>query len=78
MGHQWVHCMIGCMIQTFNDWIIRQHKVHEGMRDVISSDKSDRIKDLEREVKALRKANEMLKRVSAFFAQAELNRRLKS
>jgi transposase-like protein len=48
------------------------------MRDGISSDERARIKDLEREVKELRKANEILKLASAFFSQAELDRRLKS
>jgi transposase len=52
--------------------------VDEGMRDGVSSDERARIKDLEREVKELRKANEILKLASAFFAQAELDRRLKS
>jgi transposase-like protein len=51
--------------------------VDEGMRDGVSSDERARIKDLEREVKELRKANEILKLASAFFAQAELDRRLK-
>jgi transposase-like protein len=63
--------------QTLNDWV-RQYEVDEGMRDGISSDERARIKDLEREVKELRKANEILKLASAFFAQAELDRRLKS
>ncbi len=48
------------------------------MRDGISSDERARIKDLEREVIELRKANEILKLGSAFFAQAEQGRRLKS
>ena len=68
---------IGCVPQTLNDWV-RQHEVDEGMRDGISSDERARIKDLEREVKELRKANEILKLASAFIAQAELDRRLKS
>jgi len=68
---------IGCVPQTLNDWV-RQHEVDEGMRDGISSDERARIKDLEREVKELRKANEILKLASAFFAQADLDRRLKS
>ena len=68
---------IGCVPQTLNDWV-RQHEVDEGMRDGVSSDERARIKDLEREVKELRKANEILKLASAFFAQAELDRRLKS
>ena len=61
------------MPQTLNDWV-RQHEVDEG----ISSDERARIKDLEREVKELRKANEILKLASAFFAQAERGRRRKS
>ncbi len=48
------------------------------MRDGVTSEESDRIKALEREVKELRRANEILKLASAFFAQAELDRRLKS
>ena len=68
---------IGCVPQTLHDWV-RQHEVDEGMRVGISSDERARIKDLEREVKELRKANEILKLASAFFAQAELDRRLKS
>ena len=48
------------------------------MHDSVSSDERARIKDLMREVKELRKANEILVLASAFFAQAELNRRLKS
>jgi transposase-like protein len=63
---------IGCVPQTLNDWV-RQHEVDEGMRDGVSSDERARIKDLEREVKELRKANEILKLASAFFAQAELD-----
>ena len=48
------------------------------MRDGVSSVERARIKDLEREVKELRKANEILKLASVFFAQAEQGRRLKS
>ena len=44
----------------------------------MSTTEAQRIKDLEREVKELRRANEILKLASAFFAQAELDRRLKS
>jgi transposase len=43
----------------------------------VTTDEAQRIKDLEREVKELRRANEILKLASAFFAQAELDRRLK-
>ena len=48
------------------------------MRDGVSTAEAQRIKDLEREVRELRKANEILKLASAFFAQAELDRRIKS
>ncbi len=48
-----------------------------GARDGVTTAESDRIKDLEREVKERRRANEILKLASAFFAQAELDRRLK-
>ena len=48
------------------------------MREGTTSEECDRIKALEREVKELRRANEILKLASAFFAQAELDRRLKS
>ncbi len=58
---------IGCVPQTLNDWV-RQHEVDAGVRDGISSDERARIKELEREVKELRKANEILKLASAFFA----------
>ena len=65
------------MQQTLNGWV-RQFEVDEGMRDGVSSDERARIKGLECEVKELRKANEILKLASAYFAQAELDRRLKS
>ena len=47
------------------------------VRDGVSTDERERLKALEREVKALRRANEILKIASAFFAQAELDRRFK-
>lgn len=68
---------IGCSPQTLHEWV-RKHEIDNGTRDGITSDERARIKDLEREVKELRKANEILKLASAFFAQAELDRRLKS
>jgi transposase-like protein len=68
---------IGCVPQTLSDWV-KRHEIDEGTRDGISSDERERIKSLEREVKELRRANEILKTASAFFAQAELDRRLKS
>jgi transposase-like protein len=67
---------IGCVPQTLLDWV-KQSEVDAGTRPGISTDDAQRIKDLEREVKELRRANEILKLASAFFAQAELDRRLK-
>ena len=68
---------IGCVPQTLLDWVKRD-EVDAGARPGVSSAEVQRVKDLEREVKELRRANEILKLASAFFAQAELDRRLKS
>jgi transposase len=68
---------IGCVPQTLNEWV-RRHEVDAGARPGVTSDERERVKALEREVKELRRANEILKLASAFFAQAELDRRLKS
>ena len=68
---------IGCVPQTLHAWV-RQHEIDDGQREGVSTLEVQRIKELEREVRELRKANEILKLASAFFAQAELDRRLKS
>ena len=62
---------------SLHEWV-RKYQVDTGMRDGVTSEERERIKALEREVKELRRANEILKLASAFFAQAELDRRLKS
>jgi transposase-like protein len=67
---------IGCVPQTLLEWV-KQAEVDSGVRMGVTTDEAQRIKDLEREVKELRRANEILKLASAFFAQAELDRRLK-
>jgi transposase len=67
---------IGCVPQTLLEWVKRA-QVDAGTRDGVTSAERERIKNLEREVKELRRANEILKLASAFFAQAELDRRLK-
>ncbi len=67
---------IGCVPHTLYDWV-RRHEVDNGLRDGVSTAERERVKELEREVKELRRANEILKLASAFFAQAELDRRLK-
>ena len=68
---------IGCVPQTLLGWVQRQ-EIDSGVRDGVTTAEAQRVKDLEREVKELRRANEILKLASAFFAQAELDRRLKS
>ena len=68
---------IGCVPQTLLEWVKRQ-EVDCGVRDGVTTAEAQRVKELEREVKELRRANEILKLASAFFAQAELDRRLKS
>ena len=68
---------IGCVPQTLNDWV-KKADVDNGQRPGTTASDAQRIKELEREVKELRRANDILKTASAFFAQAELDRRLKS
>ncbi len=68
---------IGCVPQTLLTWVQRQ-EVDSGVRNGVPTAEAQRVKELEREVKELRRANEILKLASAFFAQAELDRRLKS
>jgi len=68
---------IGCVPQTLNDWV-KQQEIDTGVREGLSTEERAHMKALEREVKELRRANEILKLASAFFAQAELDRRLKS
>jgi transposase len=68
---------IGCVASTLLDWV-KQSEVDTGIREGVSTSEAQRVKELERENKELRRANEILKLASAFFAQAELDRRLKS
>jgi transposase len=67
---------IGCTAETLRKWV-RQAEVDEGRRGGLTSDERARLKDLERENRELRRANEILKKASAYFAQAELDRRPK-
>jgi transposase len=81
-GSQWaaivsIAAKIGCTPETLRRWV-RQHERNTGQRDGVTTSEVQRVKALEREVRELRKANEILKLASAFFAQAELDRRLKS
>ena len=68
---------IGCSPHTLLDWV-RKAEVTGGVRNAVKSEESERLRALEKEVKELRRANEILKLASAFFAQAELDRKLKS
>jgi len=67
---------IGCTAETLRRWV-RQQERDSGQREGTTTAEAQRVKELEREVRELRKANEILKLASAFFAQAELDRRLK-
>ena len=67
---------IGCTTETLRRWV-RQQERDAGQRDGVTTAEAKRIKELEREVRELRRANEILKLASAFFAQAELDRQLK-
>jgi transposase len=66
----------GCTPETLRTWV-RRVEVDTGRRDGLTSDERARIKQLERENFELRRANEILRKASAFFAQAELDRRPK-
>ncbi len=68
---------IGCTGETLRRWV-RQGERDSGAREGPTTVEQQRVKELEREVRELRRANEILKLASAFFAQAELDRRLKS
>jgi transposase len=65
---------IGCSAQTLSSWIKRR-AVDRGERPGVTTEEQARVKALEREVKELRRANEILRKASAYFAQAELDRR---
>ena len=67
---------IGCTAETLRKWV-RQTERQRGMRAGPTSAEQTRIKALEREVRELRQANEILRKASAYFAMAELDRRSK-
>ena len=67
---------IGCTPQTLLSWVRRQER-DTGQREGPSTAEQQRVKALEREVKELRRANQILRLASAYFAQAELDRRFK-
>ena len=65
---------IGCSGETLRKWI-RQAERDEGQRPGLTTEEQQRLKVLERENRELRRANEILRKASAYFAQAELDRR---
>ena len=67
---------IGCTAETLRGWI-RQAERDEGVRPGLTTDERERLKGLEREVRELRQANEILRKASAYFAAAELDRPFK-
>jgi transposase len=67
---------IGCTGQTLNEWL-KQAERDSGRKPSLTTDMAARLKALERENRELRQANEILRKASAYFAQAELDRRFK-
>jgi transposase len=78
---RWAACQsisgkIGCSAHTLHQWI-RKAEVDSGRKPGLTSDMAAKMKSLEREVRELRQANEILRKASAYFAQAELDRPFK-
>jgi transposase len=67
---------IGCSAEALRTWV-RRAQVDSGDRAGVTTDERVRMKELEREVRELRRVNEILRKASAYFAQAELDRRPK-
>ncbi|KJS20637.1 MAG: transposase [Hoeflea sp. BRH_c9] len=80
-GSRWqailsISSKIGCAPQTLNDWV-KKVEVDTGQRDGITTEVAEKMKALERENRELKQANEILRKASAYFAQAELDRPFK-
>jgi len=80
-GSQWaainsIAAKMGCTPETLRKWV-RQAERDSGKRDGVTTNERARLKDLEREVRELKRANEILRKASAYFAAAELDRRPK-
>ena len=80
-GSQWaaiesIAGKIGCTAETLRLWVRRAER-DQGKLPGLTTDERARMKALEREVRELRQANEILRKASAYFAQAELDRRFK-
>ena len=63
----------GCVTQTLHEWV-KKAEVDSGKRGDVPTEVADKVKALEREVRELRQADEILRKASAYFAQAELDR----
>jgi transposase len=74
--HRREHAKIGCTAQTLSNWV-RQAERDQGKRPGLTTDERKRLKQLERENRELRQANEILRKTSAYLAQAEPDRRPK-
>jgi transposase len=80
-GSQWAAVVslaekMGCAAQTLHRWVTQAER-DVGKRAGLSTSERERMKELERENRELKRANEILRTASAFFAQAELDRRRK-
>ena len=71
-----VAAKIGCTAQTLNEWV-KKAEVDRGVRAGLPAEVAEKLKALERENRELRQANEILRKASAYFAEAELDRRFK-
>ena len=69
-----VSAKIGCVAQTLLEWV-KKKEIDKGKRAGVSTDVAERLKALERENRELRQANATLRKASAYFAMAELDRR---
>ena len=67
---------LGCTSETLRRWV-RQAERDTGHRPGLTSDERQRLKELERENRELKRTNEILRKASAYFAQAELDRRMR-
>jgi transposase-like protein len=67
---------IGCTAQSLNEWV-KKAEVDSGVRAGLPTEVAEKLKALERENQELRQANEILRKASAYFAQAELDRPFK-
>ena len=67
---------IGCTTETLRKWV-RRSEIDQGQRPGLTSSERGHLKELERENRELRRANEILRKAAAFFAQAEFDRRPK-